>query len=160
MAGSFFNDEEVHVVPVLAPSDVTSTTTYTDIVGLKEYQTVQFHIVLGAITGDTIAVTVEECDDTSPSNSSAIAYSYRKSSAVGTDSMGDRADATSSGITVTASDDNKVLLIDVNASDLSDGYPYVRVKMDPGGSMSALLVGATAILKPRYAKASQLSAVD
>jgi len=158
MAGYF--DETVHVVPVLAPADITTSTTYTDVVGLKEYRRIQFHILFGAITGDTVALTVEECDDTTPTNSSAIAFKYRKSSAVGTDSMGALTDATTSGITVAATDDNKVIIVEVDARDLSDGYPYVRVALDPGSSMSACVVGATAILEPRYAQSSQLSAVD
>jgi len=155
-----FVDERIHIVPAIAPADITTTTTYTDIIGLKEYHHVEFVIVFGAITGDTIALTVEECDDISASNTTAIAFRYRKSSAVGTDSMGALTAGASTGITIAATDDNKVVLVDVDSSELSSGYPYVRVKLDPGGSMSALLVGAIAILYPRYAQASQISAVD
>jgi hypothetical protein len=157
---SFLNDELIHVVPALEPQDITSTTTYSDIIGLKEYFGVEFLVYFGNIAGDTIAMTVEECDDISASNTTAIAFSYRESSATGTDSMGARADATTSGVTVAATDDDKVFLVDVDASELSDGYPYVRVKLDPGGSASAVLIGVIALLLPRYPQASQLSAVD
>lgn len=153
-------DERIHVIPALEPADITTTTTYTDIVGVKEYQAIEFVIVLGAITGDTIALTVEECDTIVPANSTAIAFSYRKSSAAGTDSMGATTAATSSGITVAATDDNKIILIDVDPAALTDGYPYIRVAMDPGASMSECVVGAVCLLTSRYAQATQISAVD
>ena len=152
--------QEIHVVPAIAPVDITTTTTYTDVIGLKEYEWVEFLISFGAITGDTVAMTVEVCDDASATNSTAIALMYRESSAVGTDSMGDVTAATTSGVTVAATDDNKVFLVDVNPASLSSGYPYVRVALDPGGSMSACLVSAVALLKPRYPQDTQISAVD
>ncbi|MHA1225271.1 MAG: hypothetical protein ACTSPV_00845 [Candidatus Hodarchaeales archaeon] len=151
--------EEIHVVPALAPADISSDT-YTDVIGFKEYHNIQILVMFGAITGDTVTLTVEECDDTTPSNSTAVAFKYRKSSAVGTDSMGAVSSATTSGITVSATDDNKVILVEVDPATLTRGYPYIRVKLAPGGSISACFVGAVAILVPRYPQTSQLSAVD
>ena len=154
------DDAKIHVVPVISPVDTTSTTVNTDVVGLKEYHEAAFVIDFGVITGDTVVVTLEECDDTTPTNSTAIAFHYRKSSATGTDSMGDLTAATASGVTVAATDDNKLLIAYVDASELSEGYPYVRCVVDPGASMSACLVSAVALLTPRYKQATNLSAVD
>ncbi|MBT3274195.1 MAG: hypothetical protein HN368_13640 [Spirochaetales bacterium] len=156
----YYNDEEVHVVPLIAPVDTAAVAVNTDVVNLENYHNVQFIIPLGVVTGDTIAATVEECDDTTPSNSTAIAFYYRLSSAVGTDSMGARAVATTAGVTVAATDDNKVLIIDVASDELTDGFPYVRAVLTPGGSMTVLLVGAVAIMRPRYPQAVQVSAVE
>ena len=155
----YFNDESVHVVPLLAPVDSAATTVNSDVVSLENYHNVQFIIPIGTISGDTIAVTVEECDDFTPSNSTAIAFSYRLSSAVGTDSIGTRTAATTAGVTIAATDDNKVLIIDVASDELTDGYPCVRVVLDPGANMSVFLVGAVAIMRPRYPQAAQISAV-
>lgn len=155
-----FNDELVHVVPLVAPVDTTTTTVNTDVIGAKEYEEIQFIIICGAITGDTAVVTVEECDDTTPTNSTAIAFSARESSAVGTDAMGDRTATAAAGYTLAATDDNKILLVDVDPATLTDGYPYLRCVIDPGASMSAFLIAVIAICKPRYPKATQLSAVD
>lgn len=151
-----FNDELIHVVPAIAPASL-STATASDVIGLKEYHRVQFVVVFGAVDASDCVVTVEECDDTTPTTDTAIAFYYRKSSALGTDSMGDRTAATSSGVTIANADDNKILLIDIDASDLSEGYPYVKVVLTPGGTTIA---GAVAFLYPRYAKATQISAVD
>lgn len=152
--------EFVHVVPAISPVDITTTTTYTDVIGVKEYSWIRFLISFGAITGDTVVVKVYECDDTTPTNSAAIAASYRLSSATGTDSMGAITTLAAAGLTITATDDNKVLCIDVNPASLSAGYPYLRVELDPGASMSACLVSAVALLTPRYPQNAQLSAVD
>jgi hypothetical protein len=74
--------------------------------------------------------------------------------------MGAVTDATTSGVTIAATDDDKLLLIDVDPAALSAGRPYLRVVADPGASASAVEIAILAILKPRYAQNSQLSAVD
>ncbi len=154
--------EEVHVVPLLAPVDTAGTTIESDVIGVKEYLNIQFIVQFGVITGDEVVVTVEECDDTTPSNSTAIVFKYRKSSAVGTDSMGALTAVTvaATGATMSASDDGKAFLIDVDPAALSADRPYLRVVADPGGSASVVLLNMLAILRPRYAQASQVSAVD
>lgn len=152
--------ENVHIVPALLPADITTTTTYTDVVNVGETQWLQFVLILGAITGDTAVVTVEECSDTTPTGNTAIAFKYRLSSAVGTDSLGVSTDATSSGVTLAATDDNKVLIIDVDPATLSATKPYVRAAIDPGASMSAFVVGAIALAEPRYQGATNVSLVD
>ena len=155
-------DEIVHVVPVIAPFDTTTTVTefFTDIVGVKEYDAIEFVISFGAITGDTLVVKVYECDSITPGTATAIAFTYRLTSAVLTDAVGAPTACASTGLTITAGDDDKVLLIDVDPAALTDGYPYVRVGIDPGASMTHLLTGAVVLLKPRYPQQTNISAVD
>lgn len=143
--------EQTHLVPGFAPADITTTTTYSDVVNAGKTHWVQFHLVCGAITGDTAVVTVEECTAADGTGNTAIAFSYRLSSAVGTDSLGAVTAATTSGVTLAATDDNKVLIVDVDPSTLSDDSPYVRLAVDPGGSMSAFVVGCTILAEPRNA---------
>jgi hypothetical protein len=153
-------DELIHVVPLASPVDTAATTVNSDVIGVKEYHAIEFGVMFGTITGDTVVVTVEECDDTVPTNVTAIAFKYRLSSAVGTDSMGAITDATATGVTIAATDDDKLLLIDVDPRALTNGRPYLRVVADPGASASAVEIAIFALLKPRYAQRSQLSAVD
>lgn len=152
---------KTHVLPVLAPVDAGSTTKYTDVVFLKHYEGVKFLIPFGVITGDSAVVKVYECDDSTPSNSTAIAFKYRLSAAVNADSMGAITDATAAaGATITADDDGKMLEIQVDGRQLSEGYPAVRVEIDPGSSMSVCLVAAVAeFYGPRYGGDTQPSAV-
>lgn len=150
--------DSIHVVPLTAPVSITGAN-QSDVVGLKEYHAAKVLVPVGALAVN-LTITIEECDDTTPSNYTAIAFRYRKSSAVGTDTMGSWAAATSSGLALTATtDNNKVVEILIEGAELSDGYPYFRVVLTPA-SASACLVSAQAILSPRYAQAVPPSAVD
>ncbi len=159
---NWFAGEQVHVVPLLAPVDAGSGTLQSDVVGVKEYLNIQFLVNFGVITGDEVVVTVEECDNVTPSNSTAIAFKYRKTSAVGTDLTGAITAVTvaATGATMSASDDGKMFLIDVDPAALTDGFPYLRVVANPGGSASVVLLSMLALLRPRYPQAVQISAVD
>lgn len=150
-------NEAVHLVPGITPADITSTTTYSDVVNAGKTHWVQFILTMGAITGDTAVVTVEECTAADGTGNTAVAFSYRLSSTTGTDSLGAVTAATTSGVTVTASDDNKVLIVDVDPSTLSSGSPYVRLAVDPGASMSAFVVGCVILAEPRYAGATAVA---
>ncbi len=148
----------IHAVPVLEPQSTTSALE-TDVVGLKEYHSIKFLVMVGAIAAD-VTITVEECDDTTPTSDTAIAFKYRKSAAIGTDTMGSWATAEDTGVVLDdASDDDKMVEILVDGAELSADRPYVRVVLTPGGA-SACLVAVVAVLEPRYAQAVNPSAVD
>ena len=61
---------------------------------------------------------------------------------------------------MSASDDGKTFLIEVDPAALTDGYPYLRVVATPGGSASVVLLSIMALVRPRYPQAVQISAVD
>lgn len=147
-------------VMLSSPADSAGAAVSSDVIGCKELHDIDLLVLAGTITGDSIVVTVEECDDTTPSNTSAIAFKYRKGAAVGTDEDGDVSDATSSGVTLAATDDDKLLTISVDPASLSDGYPYLRVVATPGGSATASEIAILAVVKPRYASESNVSLVD
>ena len=153
--------DSVHVVPILAPVSITSATN-TDVVGLKKYHAAKFLVPCGALAVN-LTITVLKADDTTPSNETAIAFRYRKSAAVGTDTMGAWATAESTGVELTASTDNgKMVEILVESSELTpvstSERPYVRLTLTPA-SASACLVAAVAVLEPRYAQAVMPSSV-
>jgi hypothetical protein len=147
------------VIPIIAPVDTGSTTVNSDVLFLKHFHSAMALISFGAITGDVVAVTVEKCADAVPSASAAIPFKYRKSAAVNADSMGAVTDATVTGVEMSASDDNKCLLIEVDGSQLNDDYPAFRVVVDPGSSASSVVVSGVAVMEPRYAGDNQPSAV-
>lgn len=148
-----------HIVPVLAPIDTAASTVNTDVVGLKEYEEIEFVVSFGVITGDSVVCSLVESTNTTASGSD-VAGKYRLTSAVGADLTGAVTTLTTSGVTVAAGDDGKAVIISVDPATLTDGYPYVFVEVDPGSSMSICLVSAVALLKPRYPQAVQISAVD
>lgn len=147
-------------VGLASPVDTASTTVNSDVIGCKELNSIDFLVYFGTITGDTVAVTVEECDDVTPTNSTAIAFTYRKGAAVGTDTDGAVTAATTSGVTIAATDDDKVLTVSVDPAALTDGYPYLRIVADPGASASAVEIAIVAVCWPRYGSTTNLSLVD
>ena len=153
-------DERYHVVGLASPVDTTTTTVSSDVVNMENYHAVTFLVYFGTITGDTVVVTVEECDDVTPSNSTPIIFKYRESGATGTsDAWGDITAATVAGFTAAADDDDHILMIGIDASELSAGYPMVRVVADPGSSASAVEIAILAILDPRYPQSAQVTAI-
>jgi len=157
---SVYLDQEFHVVPLLEPTNITANATNTDVFGLKYYHAAEIIVQFGTITGDSVVITLKECVDTTPSNSTAIAFKYKKTPAVGTGTGVTWSTATTSGVTFSATDDNKTLIIGVESSQLSSGYTYLMATITPGTSMSACYVSAVAILRPRYAKDYQIDAVS
>lgn len=149
-------DQGVHVVYLLEPKDLGSSTTATDVVGVKEYSWIQFVCQIGAITGNAVIYLYESTSTTA--SGSALAATYRLTSAVGTDSPGAVTTLTTSGLTLTdGTDENKAVLIDVDPATLTAGYSYLFLSLDPG---SVLLASVVALLKPRFPQETNLSAVD
>ena len=149
--------EGLKILPIKAPSDIVATATATSYVDMDGAHWATFLVQLGAMTSDstdTLTVTVE-CSTAGSSNATeqAIAFQYRLSSAVDTDSMGVITAATASGVAVTAADDNKVLVIDVDPSAVAAvaaDMRYVRLVLTPNAEMASCLDGVTAVLEPRY----------
>jgi hypothetical protein len=101
-----------------------------DIVSLRDYQEALF--VVSQKTGGTntgvATITIEACDDVSASNTSAIAFDYFKNeAAASSDDFGARQSVAATGFATTANKD-AIYMIPVKASDLPDGYPFVRLK--------------------------------
>jgi len=151
---------DLHIIHCISPVDTAAVAASGDVVDCAEAHELEFLVLLGTITGDTVVVTVRECDDTTPTNSTAIAFSYQKGAALGTDTMGEVTAATTSGVTMSATDDDKILRCFVNPASFDSGYRYARVVVTPGGSMSACEIAAIAILRKRYPQEVPASAVD
>ena len=162
--------ETVKILPMLVPQDIKATATvsqYLDMnlaAGLVEISIPFGNIASTDSTGGVqVTVTVNPVADTSSSDSveTAIAFEYRLSAAVDTDTMGALAAATSAGVQVGQGDDNKTLFVYVNPSDIpaqaSTGR-FIRAELTPTAEVTAILVGGiTGRYIPRYAGASMPS---
>jgi hypothetical protein len=150
--------DEYNVFPVLAPVDTNNTAVGTDVVDAGDNQWLTFCLQIGNIAGDA-TLTVEECDNTTPSTTAAIAFNYRLSAAVGTNTLGALTACASTGLSLAnATYDNKMVIVEVDPASLDDGYPYVRLYVTPANS--ATLVSCVCIAKPRYNSAVMNSSVD
>lgn len=121
--------ETVKIVNGLAPSaDLYNGSPSTDIINMENYDRVVFLLFQKTSTGNsgTATVTISEVDNVLGSNSTAIAFKYRKNESAGTaDTFGALTAATSSGFSTTANK-TAIYAMEVRADQLSDGYPCVK----------------------------------
>jgi len=97
--------DRLHIIGGLAPdADVFSGTVYTDIFEVAG-QGAGFIVWYGANASvGASTMTVEACDDATPSNSTAVAFMYRVSTTF--DVWGDWTQVTAAGLTVGGSADS------------------------------------------------------
>lgn len=119
--------EQLHFVKGLDPvADAFSGTVASDVVDMSGWYKCLFVVYVGVGTTGTSTFTVEACDDTTPSNTSAIAYQSRM--ILSSDTEGAITARASTGFIPTAGS-SKILLFEVDANDLAaSGYRYVRLK--------------------------------
>jgi len=148
--------EELHVVNILPPQSIAGAVT-SDVFSLKNYQHATIIVTAGATNADAGNITIEECDDFTPTNDTAIAFVYYKEETAAGDTLSAKQTATTAGIDVSAND-NITYVIEIDAAQLSAGYPNLYLKWSaPGG---ATLVSAIAILSgARYAGSESATAI-
>jgi len=149
--------QDLHIVGVKNYSDIVSTATNTTHIKVTGHR-VTFLIPFVTITGDSVAVTVEESTSAATTGAEAIPFTYRLSSTVaGADTWGAVTTADSTGVDVTATDDDKILLIDIDPADMSEDCNYLSVLLSPGASASAVGVSAFALVDTRYKQLNHVS---
>lgn len=119
------------IVPLaLAPdADRFDADPASDVIFLTKAKGVCFVVAEGAGGTGTATITIQACDDATPSNTSAIAFRYRTlTTAGGLDTWGAWQNATSSGVTPGAGA-GKATLVEVRSDELPAGYPAVRLKL-------------------------------
>jgi hypothetical protein len=148
--------EQAHVVNILPPQDVDGGKS-SDVFSLKNYAHATIIVTCGSTNADAGNITVEECDDFTPTNHTAIAFAFYKEEDDGGDVLSAKQAAEAAGIDVSAND-NTIYVIEIDASELSDGRPNLILKWsDPGG---ATFGSAVEILTgSRYAEAESKTAV-
>lgn len=146
-----------HIIHVFAPLDITTSDINTTHVKVSNALHVTFLMSFGVITGDTINVTVEESTSAATTGAEAIPFAFRITGDTASDTYGAVTTCDSTGATITASDDNKILIIDVDPNTMSDDANYLSVLGVTGGSMSACVTGCIALIYPRYAQYDPVS---
>jgi hypothetical protein len=151
--------EGLHVLPVLAPL-ADSTSVGTDYLNIENAQWITYLVQFGAMTSDstdTVTVTVEcSTDSSSGANEISVPFYYRLSAAVGTDTSGTITKATASGVAVTATDDNKLLIIDIDPAEIAattgftDAHIYNRLWLSKNAELATNTIGVIAAIEPRY----------
>jgi hypothetical protein len=150
--------EGLSVLPVLAPIAFTTAAIDTELVDMNMNHWATFLVNFGAMTSDstdTVTVTVVCSSVETSATGENIDFIYRLSGAVETDSMGAITAGTTNGVVITAEDDAKVLVIDVNpdvipSSSGGSDRRFVGLVLTPSADMASGVVGVIAVLEPRY----------
>lgn len=161
--------ENEKALPILTPADIVATATNTQYVDLNYAAgLVEIDLQFGAIastdsTGEVVvSLTVNPVSDTSSSDSveTAIAFNYRLSAAVATDTMGAITAATSSGAAIGNTSDNVLFSAFVETSAVAaayDGARFIRATITPTSETTSTIVGGVARFTPRFAQNSMPS---
>lgn len=143
--------ETLHFAKGIDPvADAFAGTVYSDVYNMEAYGRIAFVIYAGVGTTGTSTLTVEACDDTTPTTTAAIPFWYRQITSGDTETAPTR--ATTTGFTTTAGS-SKIIVVEADAKDLSSNYGYIRLKAVESVD-AAVLGGVLAIQsEPRYASA-------
>jgi len=110
---------------IAANEDMFNGNPATDVIHLDHYRECTFVIIKNAGGTGTATITVESCDDVTPSTTTAVAFKYRKIQ--DPDTHGAWTDATSSGFT-TAAEADVIYEVVVYADGLSGTDEFVRMQ--------------------------------
>jgi len=133
--------EELHFAKGLDPvADAFDGTVYSDVINMRDISRIVFAVYCGVGTTGTSTLTVQACDDVTPSNRSAIPFHYRE-------------------ITTTAGS-SRIVLVEVREDALSaSGYGYVQLKAVESvnsPNLGGILVIGKSKTKTSSAKASAI----
>jgi len=139
----FFASEQGHIVNALAPVDINAGVN-SDVWSMKNWSHASIIVTLG-VTGGASTITLEECDDFTPSNSTAIAFNYAAETTAAGDTLGDLTECASTGF-ATSTNNGVYYVIEVDAEQLTAAYPNLRVcfsnpSAETFGSVQVVLSG-------------------
>jgi hypothetical protein len=158
-----------HVVQGIVPvADAFAGGVSSDVVSLKDYNRVTWLIITGAIedTGVSNIVTVDACDDTTPTNTTAMPFYHRTLSwSTTVDTWGALTLAAAAGYNLTdnASVANAVHLVTVTGDmvgSAAPGFEYARLTI--AETVNKTITAAVLVIldEARYPQAIPLTAIS
>ncbi len=134
--------EEGHVILAMPPIDITGGV-LSDVWSMAEADHCSIIISVGVSAAAFTAIIVQECDDFTPSNSTAIPFAlYPEETALG-DTLAAREAVLAAGRTPNAADQIHYV-IEIDAAELTAGFPNLRVSLTNGAN--AVLASVLVIL--------------
>lgn len=145
-----------HVVNILPPVDISGGKTG-DVFSMENYSHATIIVQVGVSAAAFTKILVNECTAFAGTNATAIAYNYYKEETASGDTLSAKTAATTAGVTPTAND-NVFYVIEIDASELSDGYNFVQLQLTNG--TNSVIASAVAILSgSRYAGTQSATAI-
>lgn len=135
--------EQGHIVSILPPLDISGGVTG-DRFTMKNHGHASIIVQLGVTVEAATKIIVRECDAATGGTATAIAFNAYKEETLGDDTLGSRVEVAAAGITPPATD-NIFYVIEIDARELTDGYPWIELAITAPSGVS-ILGSATAIL--------------
>lgn len=157
-----------HIVAGLYPvADAFAGGVSTDIISLANYRRATFIVMTGAIEDANISnlVTVDACDDTTPTNTTAVAFRSRTIlSSTTVDVPGALTARAATGYNFASNNAvaNVIWVIEVDASDIeaaAAGYKYVRLTIAETANKTITACCLVVLSDPRYPVSTPVSAI-
>ena len=123
--------EQGHIINILSPADISAGVS-SRVFSMRNASHATIIVTCGATNADAGNITIEECDNITPSNDTAIGFAYYAETTDGGDTLGARTVATTAGIDVSPND-NTTYVIEIDAEELSEGYPNLILKWSACG---------------------------
>lgn len=150
--------EGVKILPLMGDKDIVAVATASSYIDLDNANWATFLVQFGVLTSTDstgeVVVTVEASTaGSSNATEGAIAFSYRLSAAVDTDTMGAITAATTAGVAVINTSDNTLLVIDVDPAAVAAAAAtmrYLRVVLTPTAETTVTLASVIGVLESRY----------
>lgn len=149
---------------LLAPQNIVATATASEYANVgNAVGVIEFQIPFGAIastdsTGEVVVTLEASTASSSNATEQAIAFRYRLSAAVATDTMGALTSATAAGVAVPNTSDNVTLFCFVESAALAalgEDVQWLRAVITPTSEITATFVGGVhCSFEARYAGAS------
>lgn len=129
--------EQGHVVQGLAPVDIGGAAKSSDYFNMKHYKHASILIFKGA--GSAATVTLYEAADSAGCTEATMAFNYASEATAAGDTLGALTAATTAGFAL-GTGSGVFYTIELDSSDLTDGYPYLCVKIS-SATASLVCVG-------------------
>jgi hypothetical protein len=162
MAIGKFAQEFACVMGKAPVADCFATVGYSDVINASDAEEVIFLLLLGAAADNVNTITVEACDNVTPSNSTAIPFTYQLTSTEG--SPGTVTAVAATGVATDgdlAAGQHYVVMVDpadIEAASSHAGRKYCRLVVTEGGTATAQL-GAIYVLVRTKRKQDQIASV-
>lgn len=148
--------ETCHVVNILPPIDITGGVV-SDVFSLKNHAHATIIVQIGVSAAAFTALFVEKCDDFVPTTHTDIAFAVYKEETDSGDTLGSRVAVAATGL-VPSANNNIMYVIEIDAAELGDGYPNLRLEITNG--VNSVIASAVAILSgARYAGDQSATAI-
>lgn len=152
--------ESLILIPVVESKDYGSAGIDFDSVHMGRLLSMSVGINFGLLTGNSVLKV--STGATEGTKTTDIAFKYRIGGgaykAASADILGDPVAVTSAGLTLTAATfQHKLIVIEVDADNLTDGQPWVTVSID--ATATVLNVGGLAVGYPRHASHTAITVI-